>query len=82
MRAAEQWGERRDCFLKLDWRMAFEEEERHGFHSRPVELKMLRIKRKVNPTARYLTLEVGVWSYPGVRWKMKPPSVEGVTRGE
>lgn len=82
MRAAEQWGEWRDCFLKLDWRMEFEEEERHGFRSRPVGLKVLPIKRKVNPTAGHLTLEVGVWSYRGGRWKTKPPSVEGVTRGE
>lgn len=62
--------------------MEFEEEDRPGFHSRPVEFKVLLIKREINPTAGYLTLEVGVWSYRGVRWKMKPLSVEGVTRGE
>lgn len=79
MRAAEQLGEQRGCFLKQAWRMEFEEEDRPGFHSRPVEFKVLLIKREINPTAGYLTLEVGVWSYRGVRWKMKPLSVEGVT---
>lgn len=49
--------------------MEFEEEERHGFHSRPVEFKVLLIKREVNPTVEYLTLEVGVWSYRDVDGK-------------